>query len=221
MGLAAQKEYIDYFVKSEKGTLIADFEEVYTGKDLAGCTELRKAMQKAKEEDAILIIAKTDRFRNTMEALKIYEEMGDGRIFFCDLPHTDKFTLTLFFALAEREAMLVSIRTKAALAEKKKQGFKLGNPVGDTTKAGIASAKAKHEKAQRDKNNKILWGILQNCKTAEDYAEAAALLGRMGVRTATGLPITPARAKDVRKTLKKVFSPLVLADGSVLTPPED
>lgn len=45
---------------------------------------------------------------------------------FCDLPSTDKFTLTLFFALAEREALLVSIRTKQALQALKHKGMKLG-----------------------------------------------------------------------------------------------
>ena len=131
LGLEAQKEIIRYFVERDGGDLIADFSECYTGKELSGCKELRKAMAYAKQMDAILVIAKSDRFRNTAEALKIYEEMGDGNIMFCDLPATDKFTLTLFFALAEREALLVSIRTKQALAVKKKQGCLLGgaNPI--------------------------------------------------------------------------------------------
>lgn len=127
LGLAAQKEIIRYFIERDGGNWLADYEECYTGKDLSGCVELRKAMDYAKNNNAILIIAKSDRFRNTAEALKIYEEMGDGRIMFCDLPTTDKFTLTLFFALAEREALIVSIRTKQALAVKKEQGAQLGS----------------------------------------------------------------------------------------------
>jgi len=126
LGLSSQKDIIRYFIERDKGEWIADYEECYTGTELGGCVELRKAMAHAKKTGAILIIAKSDRFRNTAEALKIYEEMGDGNIMFCDLPSTDKFTLTLFFALAEREALLVSIRTKQALAVKKKQGYKLG-----------------------------------------------------------------------------------------------
>ena len=126
LGLSAQKEIIRYFVEREKGELIADFQECYTGTELSGCVELKKAMALAKQENAVLVIAKTDRFRNTIEALQVYEEMGDGNIMFCDLPHTDKFTLTLFFALAEREALIISIRTKQALAEKKRRGEKLG-----------------------------------------------------------------------------------------------
>jgi len=126
LGLEAQKEIIRYFIERDKGEWVADYEECYTGKELSGCVQLHKAIKHAKKIGAILIIAKSDRFRNTAEALKIYEEMGDGNIMFCDLPTTEKFTLTLFFALAEREALLVSIRTKQALAVKKKQGCKLG-----------------------------------------------------------------------------------------------
>lgn len=126
LGLEAQKEIIRYFIERDNGNWLADYEECYTGKELSGCAELRKAIEHAKREHATLIIAKSDRFRNTAEALKIYEEMGDGNIMFCDLPTSDKFSLTLFFALAEREALLVSIRTKQALAVKKAQGAQLG-----------------------------------------------------------------------------------------------
>lgn len=116
LGLEAQKTIIDYFVNAEGGELIADYCEVYTGTELSGCTELRKAINHCKETGATLIIAKTDRFRNTIEALEIFDEVG-GNIFFCDLPSNEKFMLTLFFALAEREAKLISIRTKSALNE--------------------------------------------------------------------------------------------------------
>jgi DNA invertase Pin-like site-specific DNA recombinase len=126
LGLEAQKEIIRYFIERDGGEWVADYEECYTGKELSGCTELRKAIEYAKRIDGILVIAKTDRFRNTIEALQIYDEMGDGHIMFCDLPSTDKFTLTLFFALAEREALLVSIRTKQALKALKDRGVKLG-----------------------------------------------------------------------------------------------
>lgn len=142
LGLEAQQEIIRYFVEREGGEVIADYTEVYTGKDLQGCKELRKAMAHAKESGAVLIIAKTDRFRNTQEALQIYDDMGEGNIMFCDLPHTDKFTLTLFFALAEREALIISIRTKQALRAKMARGeVWLRNT--DTTKAVAASAKVR------------------------------------------------------------------------------
>ena len=124
LGLEAQKEIIRYFIERDGGDWIADYEECYTGTDLSGCAELKKAMDFAMKNNAVLIIAKTDRFRNTIEALQVYDRMGEGNIMFCDLPHTDKFTLTLFFALAEREALIVSIRTKQALDANKARGEK-------------------------------------------------------------------------------------------------
>ena len=207
LGLAAQTEIIEHFVKAEKGELIADYHEVYTGKELSGCTELRKAMEQCKKEGATLIIAKTDRFRNTIEALQIYDEM-EGNIYFCDLPHTDKFTLTLFFALAEREALIVSIRTKAALAAKKAQGYKLGNGKGiDLSKANEASAKARTEKARNDKNNRIIWGVIGQNETitAEDVQRMSLQLNQMGVNTSTGLQFTPERVRTTFHNLKRIF----------------
>jgi hypothetical protein len=103
-------------------------------------------MAHCKRDGAVLIIAKSDRFRNTAEALKIYEEMGDGNIMFCDLPTTEKFTLTLFFALAEREALLVSIRTKQALAALKARG---------DVKLGGASEKYKENRAAKSKETLV------------------------------------------------------------------
>ncbi len=162
LGLEAQSDIINYFVSAENGRLIADYAEVYTGKDLSGCTELKKAIAHAKSIGAILIIAKTDRFRNTIEALQVYEDMGDGNIMFCDLPHTDKFTLTLFFALAEREALLVSVRTKKALEVSKNRGVKSGranplygnNPNDTRTAEERAFAREHGELMQKVNKNK-------------------------------------------------------------------
>ena len=207
LGLAAQTEIIEHFVKAEKGELIADYHEVYTGKELSGCTELRKAMEQCKNEGATLIIAKTDRFRNTIEALQIYDEM-EGNIYFCDLPHTDKFTLTLFFALAEREALIVSIRTKAALAAKKAQGFKLGNEKGiDLSKANEASAQARTEKAKNNPANRIIWGVIGQggTPTAEDTQKMSVRLNQIGVKTSSGLDFTAARVRSAYHNLKRLY----------------
>lgn len=127
LGLEAQKSIIEYFVNYEHGELIADYEECHTGTSLLTCTELKKAMEHCKREDACLIIAKVDRFRTVIEALQILDYMGEGNVMFCDLPTSDRFSLTLYTALAEREALLVSIRTKQALAALKARGeVKLG-----------------------------------------------------------------------------------------------
>lgn len=143
LGLEAQEDLIRGFLRyTGDANLVADYCEVYTGTELAKCRELQKAIAHAKEIGAVLIIAKTDRFRNTAEALQIYEAMGENNIVFCDVPHADKFSITLAFAFAEREALLISIRTKQALAAKKARGETWVRNT-DATAANLASAKAR------------------------------------------------------------------------------
>ena len=114
LGLEAQLSIIRYFIDEAKGVLIEDFHETYTGKNLKGCTELQKAMEFAQKNDATLVVAKSDRFRNLEQALEVYRLM-DGRIYFCDVPlaedaATYKFMLSLSWSLAEREAAITSLR---------------------------------------------------------------------------------------------------------------
>lgn len=217
LGLEAQKDIISHFVNTEKGELIADFCEAYTGKDLNGCIELKKAIEFSKANDAILIIAKTDRFRNTIEALQIYDEMGEGKIYFCDLPHTDKFTLTIFFALAEREAMLISIRTKAALDVQKRKieqegGFysKSGNwctSLGGTTsgqaKGGKVNGEKRRKEAMNDEKNNMIAAMLEGCNTPQDIDKVVERLNARGIRTHSGLEFTRNRLTALRTKINR------------------
>lgn len=228
LGWAAQESIISYFVESEKGELIADFKEAYTGKDLAGCKELQKAIAYCKENEATLIIAKTDRFRSTIEALQIFDEMG-GNIFFCDLPHTDKFTLTLFFALAEREALLVKLRTTAALREIQeklargeqhisKRGNvvrKLGAPKGYKVSQNAieASTTANRNKAKANPHNVAfnrelkLWeaknGILKSSADIQAFADE---LNSHEFKTATGMPFDAPRCRTMIWRVRRLYA---------------
>lgn len=217
LGLEAQKDIIEYFVKSECGELINDFAEVYTGKHLDKCVELKRAIEFSKENNAILIIAKTDRFRSTIEALQIYDEMGEGNIYFCDLPHTDKFTLTLFFAIAEREALQISIRTKAALGVLQKKieqegGFysKSGNwctSLGGTTtgqaKGGQANGEKRRKEAMNDEKNNMIAAMLEGCNTPQDIDNVVERLNARGILTKTGLPFTRNRLTAIRTKINR------------------
>ncbi len=186
LGLEAQKSIIDYFVEKDGGEVVADYCEVHSGKDLNSCNELQKAIRKAKKDDAILVIAKTDRFRNVQQALQVLDEVGEGSIMFCDLPHTDRFTLTLFFALAERERLITSLRTKQALKAKKEQGFKLGRPDASFTAEQVAkSVNTRKEKALTNDNNKRAWALVQS-NMDKPLTEIARMLNDNGFKTSAG-----------------------------------
>lgn len=225
LGLESQKDIIDYFIEREKGELVADFCEVYTGKELTKCTELNKAIDFCKENNAKLIIAKTDRFRNTLEALQILEKVGEGNIVFCDLPNTDKFTLTLFFALSEREALLVSIRTKAALKAKKRRNGQTGgtkelwgkNSLSDREKTleriVCQSASKRKIEAQKNENNRFFWAFISRWivdkgepVNGKIWGDIAAQLNELGQHTATGMEYNAIRAAAMYRKLKRIMN---------------
>lgn len=71
----------------------------------------------------------------------------------CDLPQATHFTIHLYAALAEMEAKLISDRTRTALAEKKKRGFKLGTPENLTVEAKLKAVEVIRAKARNNKAN--------------------------------------------------------------------
>lgn len=192
LGLEAQLSIIKYFVGEANGELIADFYEVYTGKNLHGCTELQKAMEFAKKNNATLVIAKSDRFRNLEQALEVYRLM-DGNIYFCDVPMAEdaatyKFMLSLGWSLAEREAAITSLRTKQALQAKRERGERVGNPNATISNEMRAnSIVTRRTDAQLNENNrkayKLASLLLEQDKT---YTEISRELNENGYKTPNG-----------------------------------
>ena len=155
LGLESQERIINYFTQ---GDIVAKYKEVYSGTKLDKCVELRKAINKAKELGAKLILAKSDRFRNVKDALTIMEELGEGNLICCDIPTADEFTFTLFFAIARREALITSLRTKAALESVsikiKENGFHISKAGNKIEHLG-AKKLTPEEKAERAEKQKI------------------------------------------------------------------
>lgn len=192
LGLEAQKTIISYFVSEANGELIADYYETYTGKNLHGCTELQKAMECARKNSAILVIAKSDRFRNLAQALEVYSEMN-GNIYFCDVPlaedaATYKFMLSLAWALGEREASITSLRTRQALQAKRDRGESVGNPNAKITSEMRANSIASRKQdAKLNENNRKAYklvGLLR--EQGKSYAEISRELNESGYKTSSG-----------------------------------
>ena len=192
LGLEAQKTIISYFVSEAKGELIADYYETYTGKNLRGCTELQKAMECARKNSAILVIAKSDRFRNLAQALEVYSEM-EGNIYFCDVPlaedaATYKFMLSLAWALGEREASITSLRTRQALQAKRDRGESVGNPNAKITSEMRANSIASRKQdAQLNENNRKAYKLVSLLRErGKSFAEISRELNESGYKTSNG-----------------------------------
>lgn len=123
LGLQAQRDIVKHFYPS----IHREFVEVRSGKNIEDRPILSEAIEYCLKHDMVLVVAKVDRLtRSTKDGLDILDRLK-GRIRFCDLPgEPDKFMLTLFFAFAERERELISIRTKGALKSAKDRGRSLG-----------------------------------------------------------------------------------------------
>ena len=192
LGLEAQKAIIDYFVNEAQGELIADFHETYTGKNLHGCVELQKAIEFAKKNNATLVVAKSDRFRNLEQALEVYRIM-DGNIYFCDVPMAEdaatyKFMLSLSWSLAEREAAITSLRTRQALQAKRNRGESVGNHNAVITPSMRANSIASRKQdAQLNENNRKAYKLV--CLLREQGKSFAAIsreLNESGYKTSNG-----------------------------------
>jgi DNA invertase Pin-like site-specific DNA recombinase len=103
---------------------------------------------------------------------------------------TDPFMLHLYAALYEKERRLISERTKAALAEKKAQGAKLGG----LRPAGIELRDAAIERA------KSLKPIFDELAGLSDRAIAKELTTRK-IATPSGKPWNGVTVKRVRERL--------------------
>jgi DNA invertase Pin-like site-specific DNA recombinase len=187
LGLQAQRAYIEHFYHEK--SIIAEFTDVQSGKDVLNRPELRKALAICKERRAILVVSKIDRLsRNTEQALVIYREL-EGRLESCDIPNLDKFTLTLFMAIADRERELIGIRTKGALIEKVKRSgqWRTGSQAfatGDAARLGHVTIKAA---AAENRNSRPASAMIQQLrKEGLNWSEIARQLNQSGFHTPKG-----------------------------------
>lgn len=153
LGLDAQKTIVRNYLK-DSNSIVAEYIEVETGKS-TNRPKLNEALLCCKEHNATLIVAKLDRLARN---LHFVTSLQSANIDFlcCDMPTANRLTIHIISAIAENEALLISQRTKQALAEKKKQGVKLGNPQnnGLTIQSIAKGCKIRKENAYYDERNK-------------------------------------------------------------------
>lgn len=198
LGLQSQRAILCHYLDCE--VLVAEFTEVGSAKNINDRPQLQKAIALCLEEGHTLAIAKIDRLsRRTEDALTIWGKL-DGRLYSCDIPQEngkmDKFTLTIFMAIADRERELISIRTKAALAMTKQKGTKLGNPDHLTDDARIAG-----QRVNRQKSIKAYHGHLNYIEMmrneGQSYRKIAKQLNSEDKTTRLGRPFTAMTIKRI------------------------
>jgi DNA invertase Pin-like site-specific DNA recombinase len=137
LGLAAQRSDIARAIEYKQWELVNVFQDVASGKSVKRRPELALALAALKAHEAeALIVAKLDRLsRSVVDFAEILERSrAEGwSLLALDL-NVDTSTATgemlanIVMSLAQWERRTIGERTIKALAEKKKQGVKLGRP---------------------------------------------------------------------------------------------
>ena len=187
LGIEAQKAAIQRFTEAEGIEVVGEHVEVETGKGadaLERRPELAAALAQARKARCPVLVAKLDRLSRDVHFISglmthrvpfVVAELGSD---------ADPFMLHLYAALAAKERALISTRTKAALAAKKAQGVKLGNP-------RAAEAAVKAHAANRAGANQFAANVLPIVREIQasgltTLRDIAGALNARGIRTARG-----------------------------------
>jgi len=189
LGLEAQRAAIRNFCDRERFALSRWLTDIETGRGpeaLERRPNLAAALRAARRARCPIVVAKLDRLSRDVHFISglmaqrvefIVAELGR---------QADPFILHLFAALAEKERVLISERTRAGLAAAKRRGVRLGNPsAASLRKAGRIGAKANAANAQR-RVESMRWSIEAALKEGRSLRRAAKLLNSKSVPSPGG-----------------------------------
>ena len=186
LGLSAQRSSVQKYVSGQEGIILNEYTEIETGTNKRQRVEIHKAIQQAKNENAVLIIAKLDRLARNVNFVTSLMDAGI-EFLAVDMPSANNFTIHIFSALAEQEAMLISSRTKLALGELRKKGVKLGNPKNLTDDARNKGVQKVKENAINNDQNRQAQSVISSCKEkGMSYRQIAEYLNQLNFKTRYG-----------------------------------
>jgi DNA invertase Pin-like site-specific DNA recombinase len=122
---------VQAFADAEAFQIVSEYVEVETGKGadtLDRRPRLKAALVEAKRRKCSIVVAKLDWLSRDVEFISGLMSRRVPFIVVALGRNADPFMLHIYAALAEQERRMISQRTKAALAEAKRRGVRLGNP---------------------------------------------------------------------------------------------
>jgi DNA invertase Pin-like site-specific DNA recombinase len=194
-GIQHQMTVVNRYAEANGGEIVGQFIEVESGgKTDSERPQLAAALEKCKKETAVLVCSKIDRLSRNAEFLL---RLMNSRVEFvcCDIPNCDRFTISLFAILAEKEKNMISERTKNALKMVKARGIKLGNP---NPELSVIKMNEGARKGRIDFKNKIIPIINEikstGIKTLQGMADC---LNRRGISTRNGKQWYPTQIRNL------------------------
>jgi DNA invertase Pin-like site-specific DNA recombinase len=194
-GIQHQMTVVNRYAEANGAEIVGQFIEVESGgKTDSERPQLAAALEKCKKENAVLVCSKIDRLSRNAEFLL---RLMNSRVEFvcCDIPNCDRFTISLFAILAEKEKNMISERTKNALKMVKSRGIKLGNP---NPELSVIKMNEGARKGRIDFKNKIIPIIneikITGIKTLQGVADC---LNRRGISTRNGKQWYPTQIRNL------------------------
>ena len=186
LGMDAQQAAVTRFVDTSRGTLLAQYVEVESGKR-ADRPELQQALDHAKQANATLLIAKLDRLSRNVAFISRLLKSG-VELLCCDMPQANRLTLHILAAVAEHERQMILDRTKAALAAAKARGTRLGVPHGSDPVA----ARAERTRLAITFRDRVAPDVARLARQGLSLQRIAAELNQLGSVTSTDKAWYPA-----------------------------
>jgi DNA invertase Pin-like site-specific DNA recombinase len=186
LGLEAQQQAVRTYLNGGDWRLVGEYTEVESGKK-TDRPQLERALAACGAYRAKLVIAKLDRLSRDAHFLLGLDKAGVDFVA-CDMPHANRLTVGIMALVAEEEGKAISARTKAALAQAKARGVKLGGfrgvAIGDEGRAASAASRAA---AAKDRATDVL-PIVEEIRASgvKSLGGIAKALSERGVPTARG-----------------------------------
>lgn len=198
LGLAAQDRDIAIFMEAyaeQPVEVLAEFVDVETG-SADDRPKLAEALELVRKTGAELLVAKLDRLSRRVSFIATLMEDKKVGLRVASMPAADKFHLHIYAALAEQEREFISTRTKAALAEAKAKGVKLGGLRDKTGRRNVAV-----QREARKRANQVADIVLPLRDQGKTLREIAATLNGAGIATARG---GQWQASQVQRTIERL-----------------
>jgi DNA invertase Pin-like site-specific DNA recombinase len=203
LGLEAQRATVLSYIKYNGNQLVGEFTEVESGKNDRR-QQLAAAIAAAKEEDAMLCIAKLDRLSRNVTFIS---RLMDSKVRFvcCDMPDATDLTIHIFAAIAEWERERISTRTKEGIQAKRVREPNWQPGTANLTQADKDKAhKIIRYKARMDKKVRWAYHFIKPCREAGDtYQTIANKLNAEGYRTRTGKMFHAMQVFNIWKRFEK------------------
>ncbi|OOV11981.1 recombinase family protein [Deinococcus sp. LM3] len=195
LGLEAQQAAVLSHARSKDLQVVLEFTEIETGTRKRRRPQFEAALDHTRRIGGVLLIAKLDRLARNVAVVASLMESG-VRFVAVDMPEADNLTIHVMAAVAEREAQLISARTKAALAARKARGLTLGKPENLTVEARLAGAATSRARAVADMRPVAAYAGALRAQGLSLRA-VAAQLDAHGFRTRQGGPWSAVQVKRV------------------------